>query len=759
MDHSPNHSSSSDDEDETMPRPNQSRGRPPKRIVELDLSAVINNDQKAQLQRLVSGILDDLQKQLRDNFDSMTPGQVPSDQGINPPKAMCLSIPNPLSEKYRDMYSNADSIQATATTTAPDTKKENVKPIQENEATAKATATATATLPEWRAPKSPEDLQEMFKKTDIDVLQSSLSELKRDSLAHFNKWRVNVMKRIGDIVIKNGGTTGNVVSQQPATSSGSAAQPANPRGGSKVAGLPSGSNACAEKSNATLIRVYPPVFTSLKDCPKEKRALIMHCMLLILLGLDQYSLNSRLLLVKLASSLNVPMWVLLQDEVRVSRALSGIIMGIPTEEIAQRRAEESKNSRRWRPGIVGGAQGGNTGTLAAPLVEAGIGTVFGGLGLNQAVTAVLLGPMNESTIVVGTLFGLYGARQGSKSIEAHGRDLQDFGMIPLHGSSDTELIDPKDAPVEDRRMRVTIAVPGLLTERDDYLQSWKFVGQQNESYVMRWELDALTKAGTALDTVVKSVAWYEANKEINSENVFDRLTRSYWPTDLVKISKVIENNWTVGMVRAEKAGAVLADVLINRLLGERPVTLIGYSLGARAIYACLMALSEKRAFGLVENVVVMGTPCPTEVRAWTAMKSVVTGRLINVYSKNDYLLGFLHRGGCWQYGVAGLQKIEGAPNVENFDVSEVMTNHLRYRHLVGSILKRIGWEDIDYNEVNKEQERLAVEIEAEKDLQEARDLKHAAKLAENPQKKKKKMVDESVRETMEKMRGVKLDSK
>lgn len=246
----------------------------------------------------------------------------------------------------------------------------------------------------------------------------------------------------------------------------------------------------------------------------------MHSMLLILLGLDQYSLYSRLLLVKLASSLNVPMWVLLRDESRVAQALSKIIMGIPPDEIAQKRAEEAKTSRRWKPGMASAAQGGTPTTLAAPLVEAGIGTVFGGFGIGQAATAGLLGPMNDSTIVVGTLFGLYGARQGSKTIEAHGRDIQDFAMIPLHGTkhvNDVELIDPKDVPTEDRRMRVTIAITGLLTEQDDFLQPWKIIGQQIESYVMRWELDALTKVGTALETVVKSVAWYEAKKEITSE--------------------------------------------------------------------------------------------------------------------------------------------------------------------------------------------------------------------------------------------------
>ncbi|KAI0853736.1 DUF726-domain-containing protein [Daldinia vernicosa] len=638
---------------------NPSRGRPPKRI-ELDLSACINVEQKFQLQKLISIIVEDMHKQIRDSFENLSPGHVKPDQGINPPKA------------------------------------------------------------------SPEEVRHLYQKTEHDVLISSLFELKRDAQAHFGKWRVNLLKRTQDIVIKNGGTTGNVGGQAPQAP---------------------GPNTAADASSLALVRLYPPIPTPLKDCPKEKRALILHSMLLILLGLDQYSLYSRILLIRLASSLNIPMWVLLQDEARVSQALAKVILGIPAEEIAQRRAEEARTSRRWRPGMANAALGGKPGVLAAPLVAARLGTVFGGIGLDQSATAGLLGPMNDSTVVVGTLFGLYGARQGSKTIDAHGKDIQDFGMIPLHGVNTPELIDPKDLPAENRRMRVTIGITGLLTNPDDFLTSWQFLGQQNESYAMRWELEALTKMGIALETLAKSSAWSEAKKELDSMTVYDRLTKSIWPTALVKMSKVIENPWCIGMVRAEKAGAVLADVLINRIYGERPVTLIGYSLGARIIYCCLMILAEKRAFGLVENVIIMGAPCPSEVRVWATMKSVVASKLVNVYSKKDYMLGFLYRSSSWQYGVAGLQRIEGVPNVENFDVTQVATNHLRYHYMVGSVLKKVGWEDINYDQITKEQDKLNAHIGAE------------AKLDEEREKKSQVKPKKDIRAVVNGMKGVKLGSK
>ncbi|KAI1210325.1 DUF726-domain-containing protein [Annulohypoxylon truncatum] len=476
-----------------------------------------------------------------------------------------------------------------------------------------------------------------------------------------------------------------------------------------------------------LLKAYPPIVTLLKHCSKEKRMLIMHCTLLILLGLDQYALYSRILLVRIAASLDIPLHIVLDDEKRVACALSRIIMGIPVDEIVARRAEEAKTSRRWKPGMAMSALGGEPGTLSAPLSAAGIGSVFNKRVISHSATAGLLGPMNDSTVAVGTLFGLYGARQGSKSIEAHRKDVLDFGMVSIHGKNTPELIDPKDVPTGDRRMRVTIGIGGMLTGDDGFLDPWKVLGNKNEAYVMRYELEVMRKIGGSYMAALRTLPGYESRQEMASMNVFDRLRKSTWPVGIVKVSKVIDNIWCIGMVRAEKAGYVLADILMNRLYGERPVSLVGYSQGARAVYACLMTLAEKRAFGLIENVIMMGAPCPTEVRAVSAMKSVVAGRFINVYSKQDHMLGFLYRSCHWPMGVAGLQPLQGVPNIQNFDMSEIVTSHFQWAYLVGYILSRVGWEDVDTSLIPQRQGKLLALIESLKKLDEERELQWKGK--------------------------------
>ncbi|OTB05328.1 hypothetical protein M426DRAFT_138399 [Hypoxylon sp. CI-4A] len=493
-----------------------------------------------------------------------------------------------------------------------------------------------------------------------------------------------------------------------------------------------------------LQHLNPAFVTPLKSCSRTKRALFLHCVLLILLGSEQYGAYSRKLLLKLAISLDAPVWVLSNDEIRFASASSKIIRGIPIEEILQRRAEESKpGMRRFRSQMNSATLGGeNAGKLAAPLAASRIGTVFAGYGLQPAATTALIGPLNESTVAIGTLFGLYGARQGSKSMEAHGKDVLDLAMIPLHLPYNPGLIDPKDVPTDSRKLRVTIAVSGLLTSNQDLRESWNFLGQQNEVYVMRWELEALSKMGTSFEILGKSLAWDEAKKEITSRTVFDRLRDSLWPYSLMKISKIIDQPWTIGMTRAEKAGQVLADTIMNKMYGERPISLAGYSFGARVIYVCMMILAEKRAFGLLENVILIGAPCPADIPCWVSLRSVCVGRLINVFSPQDYLLGFLHRSSAWMYGVAGLQEIMGVPNVENFNASHFAASHLRYHYLVGTILKKLNWEDVDYQQVALQQDKLNELIDIEDNFVASRIQQRDAKAKQAAQEEAKEQPEE-----------------
>jgi Protein of unknown function (DUF726) len=95
----------------------------------------------------------------------------------------------------------------------------------------------------------------------------------------------------------------------------------------------------------------------------------------------------------------------------------------------------------------------------------------------------------------------------------------------------------------------------------------------------------------------------------------------------------------------QECGKLLADVLLSRPQGTRPVTLLGYSLGARAIFYALQALAAagERGQGIVENAVLLGAPLGTATKRWKKVRSVVAGRLVNGYSTRDFVLSLVYR--------------------------------------------------------------------------------------------------------------------
>lgn len=194
------------------------------------------------------------------------------------------------------------------------------------------------------------------------------------------------------------------------------------------------------------------------------------------------------------------------------------------------------------------------------------------------------------------------------------------------------------------------------------------------------------------------------------------------PVVLTKLSYLIDNPWAVSLDRATSAGLILADSLIERSLGTRPITLVGYSLGARVIFSCLKELAKKGAFGLIQNVYMFGSPIVAKRDEFLKARSVVSGRFVNGYNRNDWILGYLFRltnGGIRR--VAGLGALDDCPWIENVDVTDLVAGHMEYRKAMPSLLMRCGWlvtseefseiEDPDPDDHQGRQRELINEIE------------------------------------------------
>ena len=146
----------------------------------------------------------------------------------------------------------------------------------------------------------------------------------------------------------------------------------------------------------------------------------------------------------------------------------------------------------------------------------------------------------------------------------------------------------------------------------------------------------------------------------------------------------------MALERAEACGKLLADILMRKEQGMRPVTLIGYSMGARLIYFCLKCLSESGdgGCGIVENAVLLGSPVSLKNEEWTCLGRVVSGRLINGFSSNDWILAVMYRYQGWAINVCGTTAIDNTA-VENVDLSNVINGHMEYRCKMGPILRML----------------------------------------------------------------------
>lgn len=562
-----------------------------------------------------------------------------------------------------------------------------------------------------------EKQKEVLEQRKKEVGSEALQELKKAALQHFDEWSAAVIQRVGEVLNTR---------EEPAKKQSNDDDDATPERVAPPMRFP----ALPEYDNGVddaIKREFEAVDSPLASLPEEKRVLILHSVLLLLLSLERYHAQSRVLLLHLTTSLRLSIKFLGHDESKVARGLLTAAENLKADEETKKRQEENQGSRKWKVGlatVAGAALIGVTGGLAAPLLAAGVGSVMGGLGLGATAAAGYLGTLAGSTVLVGGLFGAYGGRMTGKMMDQYAREVEDFGFVPIRSAH-----RPRKIEKEYRRLRVGIGISGWLSDQNDVTEPWKVLGVEMESFALRWELEALMNLGNGLNTMIKSAAWGFAKGQIIKHTVFAALSAGLWPLALLKVSRIVENPWSVASYRATKAGEVLADAIINKAQGERPVTLVGYSLGAKVIYTCLQRLAERKAFGLVESAILIGTPSPSASADWRMLRTVVSGRVVNVYSMDDYLLGFLHRGSSASLGVAGLQAIEGVFGIENVDVTDMVNGHTSYRFLTGPILRKIGFEDVDSVELEKE--KAALQAEEEKEAMEREESERKEKASGN----------------------------
>ncbi|KAI1774820.1 DUF726-domain-containing protein [Hypoxylon cercidicola] len=561
----------------------------------------------------------------------------------------------------------------------------------------------------------------------------ALLRLRKAALVHFDSWRNETISKLKEVLAKSDDQK-VVEARRNRAEQLSAKKTEEPADGEDL--LSFGDDSLSAKTTAGELAwdtagptslaafqsLYHPIPTRLTTIPLEDRKEVLSATLILVLSIGNYSAYSRTLICYLASALEIPPQFLNSEETEIATTMVEAAQKaeqsghMSAEAEAEKRREEGKVGRFWKVGlasVAGAAIIGVTGGLAAPAVAGVIGGLMGSVGLGGLASFLGIFWMNGA--LVGTLFGAFGAKMTGGMVDQYAKEVEDFKFLPLREEWGEGWSNKDDtaAGAAARRLRVTIGVNGWLTAEEDVTKPWRALGDETEVFALRYEMKSLMALGEKLNGYVTSAAWSAVRAEILQRTVLATLSGALWPILLLSSASNLDNPFSLARNRSEKAGKILADALINKVQGERPVTLVGYSLGARVIYACLRVLADRKAFGLVENVVLIGAPIPSNTVHWQMMRTVVSGKLFNVYSENDYILGFLYRTTSMQLGIAGLQAVGGdIEGVENLDLSNEVTGHLRYPGLTAKILARCGFPDVrgGAGAIEKDDGRIEIEM-------------------------------------------------
>ncbi|CEI64091.1 putative membrane protein C6F6.13c [Fusarium venenatum] len=445
------------------------------------------------------------------------------------------------------------------------------------------------------------------------------------------------------------------------------------------------------------------------------------CDLFLLLIADSiYDARSRVLLERVGESLDITWIDICRFEKKVTEALemqqAAEKENWNEEEHTEARRKKALTRRYVMMGLAtvgGGLVIGLSAGLLAPVIGAGLATGLTAVGVTG--TSGFLGGVGGAAIITSSA-AASGSLIGGRAAGRRTGAVKTFEYRPLHNN---------------KRVNLVVTISGWLTGKvDDVRLPFSTVDPvMGDIYSVLFEPEMLRSMGDTINILATEALTSSIQQILGTTILATLMSAIQLPIILTKLSYLIDNPWAVSLDRATAAGKILADSLIERNLGTRPITLVGFSIGARVVFSCLQELAKKGGVGIVQNVYMFGSPIVVSKEEYIKAKTVVSGRFLNAYSRSDWILGYLFRltsGGIRR--VAGLAPVEDCPFVENMDVTDLVNGHMDYRQKMPVLLMRCGWsvdseefveiEDPDPDNHNERQRELINEIEeARKNLE------------------------------------------
>lgn len=424
-------------------------------------------------------------------------------------------------------------------------------------------------------------------------------------------------------------------------------------------------------------------FAETKNIDLDLRWTVLCDLFLLLIADATYDARSRVLLERVGSALSVPWQEICRFEKRVTDALEMQEQADKETWNEDDHLEARKKAMRKRRLMVmglctvgGGLVIGLSAGFLAPVIGAGLAAGFTSIGV-AGTSSFLAG--TGAAALIGTTGAITGGTVGVRASDRRTGAVKTFEYRPLHNN---------------KRVNLTVTVAGWMTGNvDDVRLPFSTVDPvMGDVYSVHWEPEMLKSTGATMAILGTEALTQTVQQVLGATFLATLMAGLSLPLILTKLSYLIDNPWTVSIARADAAGLILADSIIDRNLGVRPITLVGFSLGARVIFSALKELARRGGLGLVQNVYLFGSPMVFKQDEWLKARSVVSGRFVNGYATNDWILGYLFRatsGGVMR--VAGLSEVQ-ISTIENINVTNDVPGHMAYRAKMPILLRKVGWE-------------------------------------------------------------------
>ena len=315
-----------------------------------------------------------------------------------------------------------------------------------------------------------------------------------------------------------------------------------------------------------------------------------------------------------------------------------------------------------------------------------------------------------------------------KGILDNESDLREGAGSPkMVGSEDDAKEAAQDPPAKEKELE-----DQFEEERSPVVWDWKRLYGTADIHTVTWESKMLSSLCHIVENMALEVSSQATKVALQYSVIGAIISAVAIPSALITASKLIDDPYQIVVIRADEAGKELAKCLLESD-ERRPVTLVGFSFGARVIYSCLRELARQQEIweesrkpksndtaeekkssrssfmsskkskeevrfeydrepaSLVADVIFIGLPRAIDKKVLTSCRRVTGGRLVNAYIKNDWLLTlmFMARGGT----PCGTKPIQGVPGIENYDVTSMVETHTKYADAIPNILQHVRFSE------------------------------------------------------------------